>query len=238
MRKTSHVLIGLSRLVGNVKSAPITYYALDLEKRELERALDEILDSEVGKCLYGKVDIKGLWGTYDDGLKFIENGGLLTQRVAESIVSAGRHPFIWCDDTPASAISSDSSTSDSSHSSNSDTSLSSTPDGTRTPLHIMFLGSSLGNFSRTNAASFLRALPLRPGSGDTLLLGLDHDNEKDLVEVAYNDPKGYTRRFIFNGLRVAGRVLGDESIFDEEKWNYVNRYNVVGLDTFVEYSLS
>jgi len=45
----------------------------------------------------------------------------------------------------------------------------------------MFLRSSLGNFSRTNAAS-----------------GLDHDNERDLIEEAYNDPKGHTRRFIFN----------------------------------------
>lgn len=238
MRKTSHILLGLSRLVGNVKPAPITYYALDLEQRELERALDEISDSEVGKCLTGKVDIKGLWGTYDDGLKFIESGGLLTQSVAENIVSADRRTFVWYDVTPASAISSDSSMSDSSRSSNPDTSLTSTPDGSGTPLHIMFLGSSLGNFSRTNATSFLRALPLRPGSGDTLLLGLDHDNEKDLVEEAYNDSKGYTRRFIFNGLRVAGRALGDESIFDEDKWDYVNHYNLVGYDTLVKYSLS
>jgi hypothetical protein len=239
LRKTSHILLGLSRLVGNVKSAPITYYALDLEQRELEHALDEISGSEVGKCLFGKVEIKGLWGTYDDGLKFIESGGLLTQKGSENFISPDCRSFVCCDVTLASAISSDSSTSDSSHSSDSDTSLSSThPDGIRTPLHIIFLGSSLGSFSRTNATSFLRALPLRPGSGDTLLLGLDHDNEKDLIEEAYNDPKGYTRRFIFNGLRVAGRALGDESIFDEDKWDYVNRYNVVGYDTFIKYSLS
>ncbi|KIM43288.1 hypothetical protein M413DRAFT_69830 [Hebeloma cylindrosporum] len=231
LRKTSHILLGLSRLVGNVKPAPITYYALDLEQRELERALDEISGSDVDKCLCGKVDIKGLWGTYDDGLKFIESGGLLTQRLAENIISADRRTFVWYDVTPASAISSNSSLSDSSHFSNSDTPLSSTPstpDKTRTPLHIMFLGSSLGNFSRIEAVSFLRALPLRPGTGDTLLVGLDHDNEKHLIEEAYNDPKGYTRRFIFNGLRVAGRALGDENIFDEDKWDYVNHYNVVG----------
>ena len=233
MRKTSHILLGLSRIVGNVKPAPITYYALDLEKIELERTLNEVSNSEVGKCLYGKVDIKGLWGTYDDGLRFIESGGLFIQRVTENIVSADHHTFVWCDVTPAS---SDSSMSDS-YCSNSDTSSSSTPDGTtRIPLHIMFLGSSLGSFSRTDAASFLRALPLRPGSGDTLLLGLDHDNEKDLIEEAYNDPKGYTRRFIFNGLRAAGRVLGDETIFDEDKWDYMNHYNVVGYQTFVMYS--
>lgn len=68
------------------------------------------------------------------------------------------------------------------------------------PLHILFLGSSLGNFSRQDMASFLLRLPLRPGSGDTLLLGLDGDNGKELVERAYNDSKGITRAFIMNGL--------------------------------------
>ena len=233
MRKTSHVLLGLSRIAGNVKS--VTYYALDLEKRELQRALGELSNSEVGKGLNGKIDIKGLWGTYNDGLKFIDSGGLFIQKVEENIVSPDPRTLVWCDVTPTSAISSDFSMSSSS---NSDISLSSTPDGTGTPLHIMFLGSSLGNFSRTNAASFLRALPLRPGSRDKVLLGLDHDNEKDLIEKAYNDPRGYTRRFIFNGLRVAGRALGDESIFDEDKWEYVNHYNVVGYATFFIKSLS
>jgi len=72
---------------------PITYYALDLEQRELERALDEISNPEVGKCLYGKVDIKGLRGTYDDGLKFIESRGLFTRRVAEKIIPTDPRTF-------------------------------------------------------------------------------------------------------------------------------------------------
>ena len=72
---------------------------------------------------------------------------------------------------------------------------------TSLPLHMLFLGSSLGNFSRTEMAAFLSQLPLRPGSGDTLLLGLDGDNGKELVERAYNDSKGITKAFIMNGLR-------------------------------------
>jgi hypothetical protein len=32
------------------------------------------------------------------------------------------------------------------------------------PLHILFLGSSLGNFDRDGATAFLKSLPLRPGS--------------------------------------------------------------------------
>lgn len=41
------------------------------------------------------------------------------------------------------------------------------------PRHILFLGSSLGNFDRSETAPFLSALPLRPGFQDTLLIGLD-----------------------------------------------------------------
>lgn len=89
----------------------------------------------------------------------------------------------------------------------------------------MFLGSSLGNFSRADGAAFLRSLPLRRGCGDTLLLGLDHDNQAAKIETAYNDPKGYTRRFIMNGLKAAGSTLGDEKMFDEDKWEYVGKYN-------------
>jgi uncharacterized SAM-dependent methyltransferase len=51
---------------------------------------------------------------------------------------------------------------------------------------------------------------------------MDHDNEKALVEEAYNDRQGYTRKFIMNGLKGAGRALGDENLFDEENWEYVN----------------
>lgn len=101
----------------------------------------------------------------------------------------------------------------------------STPDSAEAPLHIMFLGSSLGNFSRDEGTSFLRSLPLRRGCGDTLLVGLDHDNEAKKVETAYNDPQGYTRKFIMNGLKAAGNTLGDENMFDEDKWEYVGKYN-------------
>ncbi|KAF8158186.1 DUF323 domain-containing protein [Crassisporium funariophilum] len=223
LRKTSHILMGLSRLVGEAHSPrPITYYALDLEQRELERTLAGIETSEVGKELAGKVETKGMWGTYNDGLKFIENGGLVNRRVSKEMPAAVEHyRFAPRDGSP---ISSESSASEAS--ADSDSSLPSTPEGTHPPLHILFLGSSIGNFSRDDAASFLSSLPLRPGSADTLLLGLDHDNDKEKIEEAYNDSKGYTKRFILNGLRAAGRTLGDEHMFNEDKWEYVNHYNV------------
>jgi L-histidine Nalpha-methyltransferase / hercynylcysteine S-oxide synthase len=99
---------------------------------------------------------------------------------------------------------------------------------------------------------FLSSLPLRPGRGDTLLLGLDgrpsaqgvsadgkpdFSKGKDMVERAYNDHGGVTREFIMHGLEVADAELRglslDEAkkrkegrIIDLEKWEYAARYNV------------
>lgn len=199
---------------------PITYYALDLEKRELERTLGDISSSEIGKALRGKVETKGMCGTYNDGLKYVEEGGL------QSDGSPGQSLFM---DKYGLRGASPVSSEDTSASSTSESGSSppSTREDTQPPLHILFLGSSLGNFTREGSVEFLRSFPLRPGSGDTLLLGMDHDNDKETIEEAYNDRQGYTDRFIMNGLRAAGRTLGNENMFDEDKWEYVNHYNVV-----------
>lgn len=228
------MLLGLSRLVPAVTSPPpITYYALDLEQRELERTLGEITMSAVGKSLKGKVETKGMWGTYDGGLKFVEEGGLQSRKVTDGISAVSDDAFRFTRDGYPSAVSPISRSSSMSGTTDSEGSPISTPEGTQAPLHILFLGSSLGNFSRSGATQFLSSLPLRPGSGDTLLIGMDHDNEKALIEEAYNDRKGYTKRFIMNGLRAAGRALGNEKMFDEEKWEYVNNYNVVCCSFFL-----
>ncbi|KAJ7080553.1 hypothetical protein C8R44DRAFT_653560 [Mycena epipterygia] len=219
LRKTSHILLALSRLVKGKHTgpAPVTYYALDLEERELQRTLGEIDVSDVGKSLQGKVKTRGLCATYDQGLKFAESGGLHTRSTPGRLSRAFMAPsnFETRDVSPMSG-------SATSNSSDAATSPPSTPDDIPPPMHLMFLGSSLGNFARGADADFLRSLPLRPGSGDTLLIGMDHDNEKALIEEAYNDRQGYTRKFIMNGLKGAGKALGDETLFDEENWEYIN----------------
>ncbi|KAJ7455811.1 histidine-specific methyltransferase [Mycena latifolia] len=195
LRKTSHILLALARLVTQkYADAPITYYALDLEKRELERTLGELSASDVGNSLQGKVDTRGLCATYEQGLKFAESGELRDTTVTNGHVSGSSANDIL----ESAALAS---------------------------VHIMFLGSSLGNLPRADGAAFLRSLPLRPNSGDTLLIGLDHDNEESLIEAAYNDRHGCSRRFILNGLKGAGRALGDEKLFDEENWEHTNNYN-------------
>jgi L-histidine Nalpha-methyltransferase / hercynylcysteine S-oxide synthase len=223
--------MGLARLVEKKQlKTPVTYYALDLEKRELERTLNDIENSGVGKQLTGKVAMKGMWGTYDDGLKFIEDGGLARRRSAQgrfSCLSADGVPVEVesCGDSLESGIGKPPAWSSTLATKSSPP--SSMEEEERERIHIMFLGSSLGNFEQGHAVTFLRDLPLRAGSGDSLLLGLDHDNAKEKIEEAYDDPKGYSRRFAMNILLNAGRVLGDERLFDKEKWEYVSSYNSV-----------
>ncbi|WVQ69374.1 uncharacterized protein L199_007591 [Kwoniella botswanensis] len=93
------------------------------------------------------------------------------------------------------------------------------------PLHLVFLGSSLGNFDRESAAPFLKSLPLR--KGDTLLLGLDGrptpgQEGSRKVEVAYNDPAGHTKRFEEHGWDVVKEELG---LGEDNQVEFVGRYN-------------
>jgi hypothetical protein len=102
-----------------------------------------------------------------------------------------------------------------------------TPENTGRPLHIVFLGSSLGNFDRPSAGPFLKSLPLR--AGDTLLLGLDGrpapgKEGTRKVEIAYNDPAGYTRAFEEHGWEVVRKELG---LKDDAGVEFVGRYNEV-----------
>jgi hypothetical protein len=138
--------------------APITYYALDLERRELERTLDQLAASPVGREMHGKINTRGLWGTFEGGLKFVEEGGLRGRGVVAE--AAARARSLSSDDGTTTQLSSASSEQDT-----AETPLS-TPDlGTlETPLHLLFLGSSLANFSPGEDLAFLRSLPLRVGS--------------------------------------------------------------------------
>ncbi|KAF8843379.1 DUF323 domain-containing protein [Paxillus ammoniavirescens] len=217
LRKTSHILHALADLAPTT-STPFsaTYFALDLEERELRRTLTELAMSDVGTAILGKIEAKGMLGTYEDGIDFIVEGGL---QQTDRNPPLGRYKLhnVRRDSSPSSSPSSGGDTL------HTDITPPSSPG--HTPLHLLFLGSSIGNFSRGEDAEFLRSLPLRPGCGDTLLLGLDHNNDREEIELAYNDPRGRTRDFILNGLKAAGTALGDRELFDLNDWEYVNVYD-------------
>ncbi|KAL4076341.1 histidine-specific methyltransferase [Scleroderma citrinum] len=65
--------------------------------------------------------------------------------------------------------------------------------------------------------------PLRPG--DTLLLGLSHDNKREELELTYDNPKGHNKVFVLNGLDVAGKTLGSPGLFDRDNWDFFRHYD-------------
>jgi uncharacterized SAM-dependent methyltransferase len=65
----------------------------------------------------------------------------------------------------------------------------------------LWLGSSIGNYHREQAAAFLarcRTQGMRPQ--DVFVCGIDKRNDPERVRLAYNDREGWTERFILNGL--------------------------------------
>jgi hypothetical protein len=225
LRKTAHVLLALAGLVSGTPAIPsVTYFALDLEEQEIQRTLTQLLDSDVGSAIQGKIDAKGMLGTYENGVAFVLQGGLQDTvdngvRTNSSSPSLERYLLqsIRRDPPPRSSTPTGRVTQD--------TNITKPTTPGQPQLHILFLGSSIGNFSRREDAQFLRSLPLRAGYGDTLLLGIDHDNDREEIEIAYNDPKGLTRNFIMNGLKAAGIALGDSEVFDLSNWEYINSYD-------------
>lgn len=91
---------------------------------------------------------------------------------------------------------------------------------------ILFLGSSVGNYSRTEAVDFLRNISdTAMSAGDSMLIGIDSCDDKLRVETAYNDPQGVTRDFILNGIDHANRILGGSAGLSRNDFEYVSRYN-------------
>ncbi|ORX33987.1 hypothetical protein BD324DRAFT_584223 [Kockovaella imperatae] len=215
LRKTGHLLTALASTVPDGGES-ITYHPLDLSYRELERVLGEMNES-FGSQLQGKVNCIGLHGDYEAGLQFIRDGKLpsLRQDLALSELT----------------ITDESASGGTWSPMESEDPLPSSPPTRSTesnrPRHFVFLGSSIGNFSRQSAGPFLASLPLR--RGDTLLLGLDGrptpgaDGRRKL-EHAYNDPAGYTKAFEEHGWQVVRRELGLKGDAGVE---FVGRYNEI-----------
>jgi L-histidine Nalpha-methyltransferase len=88
---------------------------------------------------------------------------------------------------------------------------------------LLFLGSTIGNFTRTEAASFLRQLSKRMQPGDYLLLGADLVKSRARLISAYDDPIGVTAAFNLNLLARINREL--EGHFDMSLFTHEARYN-------------
>jgi dimethylhistidine N-methyltransferase len=89
---------------------------------------------------------------------------------------------------------------------------------------VLFLGSSIGNFTHAEARLFLRNMWSCLDHGDVLLLGFDLKKDIELLLSAYNDCKGVTARFNLNVLKRINRELGGQ--FDINKFRHFGTYDV------------
>lgn len=89
---------------------------------------------------------------------------------------------------------------------------------------ILSIGSSMGNFSRSGAATFLKAFAEGLNPTDTFLIALDGCKDADRVYHAYNDLQGVTHEFIRNGLRHANQIIGSNA-FDLDVWRVIGEFN-------------
>lgn len=91
------------------------------------------------------------------------------------------------------------------------------------PKTVVFLGSTLGNYDRAGTRAFLELVAGSLGPGDHLLLGIDRVKPADVLERAYDDSEGVTRRFILNLFGRMNRELGtsvpEDALRYESRWN-------------------
>jgi L-histidine N-alpha-methyltransferase len=76
------------------------------------------------------------------------------------------------------------------------------------PRLLVWLGSSIGNLDRDEAAAFLGRVRAAMAPGDFLLLGVDRKKDRRVLERAYDDDAGVTARFNRNLLVRIDRELG------------------------------
>jgi dimethylhistidine N-methyltransferase len=92
-----------------------------------------------------------------------------------------------------------------------------------TPLLVLFLGSTIGNFRRLAATRFMREVRALLHPGDAFLLGVDLLKPQAQLLPAYDDALGVTAAFNLNLLARINRELGGE--FDLRRFAHEVRFD-------------
>ena len=80
---------------------------------------------------------------------------------------------------------------------------------------ILFLGSNIGNFTKSESIAFLQQIRQHLEPGDLLFLGVDLKKEPAIILRAYADATGVTAEFNLNLLRRINRELGGNFQVDQ-----------------------
>jgi uncharacterized SAM-dependent methyltransferase len=98
---------------------------------------------------------------------------------------------------------------------------------------VLFLGSSIGNFTHAEACVFMRNVWNCLNHDDVVLIGFDLKKDIELLLRAYNDSQGITREFNLNVLHRINRELG--GTFDVSKFRHFGTYDVFsgGMESYL-----
>jgi dimethylhistidine N-methyltransferase len=88
---------------------------------------------------------------------------------------------------------------------------------------VYFPGSTIGNFDPDEAVRFLRRVSNVCGADGGLLIGVDLQKDRHLIEAAYNDSASVTAEFNLNLLVRVNRELGAD--FDLTRWRHQAIYD-------------
>src|ERR1700734_2030054 len=88
---------------------------------------------------------------------------------------------------------------------------------------VLYIGSSIGNFSPADAIEVLRGVRAQLSPGDNLLLGTDMVKDIRMLLAAYDDAAGVTARFNMNVLVRINREL--DANFDTQLFRHRARWN-------------
>jgi L-histidine N-alpha-methyltransferase len=94
---------------------------------------------------------------------------------------------------------------------------------------IIFLGSSIGNFDPKEALIFLRSIVRYVRKDDLLLIGIDLEKDKSILDRAYNDKNGVTAKFNLNVLSRINEELDGEfnlSNFEHKSFYNANKHRI------------
>ena len=88
---------------------------------------------------------------------------------------------------------------------------------------VLYIGSSIGNFSPVDALEVLRGVRSQLSPGDCLLLGTDMVKDPQMLLAAYDDAAGVTARFNMNVLTRINREL--KANFNPQLFRHQARWN-------------
>lgn len=88
---------------------------------------------------------------------------------------------------------------------------------------VFYPGSTIGNYEPSEALDFLKHVKELVGENGGLLIGVDLQKDKEILDAAYNDKNGVTALFNLNALKHANKLL--DSSIDTNKFEHVAFYN-------------